>query len=246
MRAYPDRGLHGRTVREIGLRIVSGKLLPGTTLDVDEFGRELDVSRTVIREALKVLSAKGLVDARPKIGTYVRRREEWNLLDPDVLRWQFEGATDAVIFDKLAEVRSIVEPAAAALAASRRTDGDLVTLSHALDDMTDRVKLEDSAGITEADLRFHRALLAAAHNEFIEQMEAIMEAGLHARDLVVHGARVDHGPSLALHRGVVEAVRMGSVHQARDRMEQLLHHSLVDERKVLGDERKVVGDAAPA
>src|SRR6187399_3464470 len=118
-RTYPRRGLHGAVVHEIGVRIVDGQLQPGETLPDNGFLGEPDVSRTVVREAIKVLAAKGLVESRPKTGTRVRAPESWNLLDPDVLAWQQEGTPQPVFLRKLTEVRLIVEPAAAELAAQR-------------------------------------------------------------------------------------------------------------------------------
>ena len=96
-----------------------------------ELEAELDVSRSVIREALRVLKAKGLIDARQKRGTFVQPRTEWKLLDPDVIRWQFAGRDDEQLFNDLAELRGIIEPAAAGLAALRRDDEDLAALDAA-------------------------------------------------------------------------------------------------------------------
>src|SRR5439155_9436415 len=129
---YAARGLHGQTVEVIAERIVTGVLAEGATLDIAALQAELDVSLTALREALKVLAAKGLVDARPKRGTFVRPREDWSLLDPDLLRWRFGNSTDSRFLGDLAEVRLIVEPAGARLAAERRTVEDLMTLERAL------------------------------------------------------------------------------------------------------------------
>ena len=92
VRTYPRRGLHGAVVHEIGVRIIRGDLSPGEPLPTeDELGSQLGVSRTVLREALKVLAAKRLVESRPKTGTRVLDRSDWNLLDPDVLAWHLEA-----------------------------------------------------------------------------------------------------------------------------------------------------------
>src|SRR5690606_9656668 len=125
MAASAGRGVHGQTVEYIGRRIVTGELEEGATIDVVALESELDVSRTVVREALRVLAAKGLVGARQKRGTFVRPHVEWNLLDRDVLRWQWVERTDAEFFENLQEVRAIVEPAGARLAAQRRTAEDV-------------------------------------------------------------------------------------------------------------------------
>src|SRR5919108_94538 len=118
-RTYPRRGLHGAVVHEIGVRIVRGELEPGDTLPENGLADEPAVSRTVVREAIKVLAAKRLVESRPKTGTRVRPRRDWNLLDPDVLAWQVEAGADTDFLAQALEVRRMIEPAAARLAAER-------------------------------------------------------------------------------------------------------------------------------
>ena len=129
---YPDRSLHVRVVHAIGRKILGGELPPWALLPAEP---ELGASRTVLREAIKVLTAKGLVEARPKIGTRVRPRDAWHLLDPDVLAWQQRGAGRPSLLRTLTDVRRIIEPAAAGLAASRADAGDLAALAEALDEM---------------------------------------------------------------------------------------------------------------
>src|SRR3954469_676249 len=102
---YPRRGLHGEIVHEIGLRILRGDLRPGDVLPgEEELGGELGVSRTVLREAIKVLAAKRLVESRPKTGTRVLPRGEWNLIDPDVLAWRLEADPDEQFFADVNEL----------------------------------------------------------------------------------------------------------------------------------------------
>ncbi|SCL20296.1 DNA-binding transcriptional regulator, FadR family [Micromonospora rhizosphaerae] len=228
MSNYPDRGLHGHVVREVGRRIVAGEFPPGTTIEVDRLEREYDVSLTVVREALRVLAAKGLVDARPKRGTFVRPRTDWSLLDPDLLRWQFEGADNDAFLANLAEVRLIVEPQGARLAAARRTDADLDALEAALASVTAEPTTEV---IVDADLAFHRALLAATHNELLVRMEHIIEIGLRTRDLIVHaeGHRDDFLPP---HREVLDAVRAADGDRAEQAMRALLEQAARDEREL--------------
>ncbi|KPC92412.1 GntR family transcriptional regulator, partial [Streptomyces sp. NRRL F-6602] len=132
MAEYVGRGLHGQIVEKVGTRIVQGRLRVGETLDMTSLINELGISQTVLREAVKVLTAKGLVDARQKRGTFVRPREDWNLLDADVIRWQFDADTPELVLRDLAELRLIVEPAAARLAAERRTEEDLTALETTL------------------------------------------------------------------------------------------------------------------
>ena len=176
MSRYIGRGVHGTTVEVLGAQIVDGTLAPGDVLDLSVIGRALDVSLTALREAIKVLMAKGLLDARQKKGTFVRPREEWNVLDSDVIRWRHQSGDAVGVQRDLAEVRRAIEPAAAGLAAERRTDEDLVELEQALEEMRGARggSAHDSAG---ADLRFHQALLGATHNELFAQIEHLRRAG---------------------------------------------------------------------
>src|SRR3989442_3219555 len=105
-RSYPQRGLHGEVVESIALRILRGDLRPGQTLpNADALSVEMQVSRTLIREAIKVLAAKGLLESRPKTGTRVRSRSDWSLLDPDVMAWTYQAKPDVQFLRNLTEVR---------------------------------------------------------------------------------------------------------------------------------------------
>lgn len=227
MAAYTGRGLHGQTVETLGQRIVSGRLGEGETIDIAALRDELDLSVTAIREALRVLSAKGLVDARQKRGTYVLPRARWNLLDDDVARWQLSGEVDRGLLRDLHEVRAIVEPAAAELAAARRSEADLDELDAALARMATAVGPGSAGDAVAADLAFHRALLAAARNEFLARMEVVIEAGLAQRDRLVHSAEPGHDPVPA-HRNVLEAIRRQDPAAARRAVDALLVTSAAD------------------
>lgn len=218
MTGYTGRGLHGQVVDELGARIVSGRLGRDASIDLGRLEAELDVSRTMLREALKVLAAKGLIDARQKRGTYVLPREQWNLLDADVLRWQLSARPTGELLGSLAEVRAIVEPAGARLAAARRDDADVAALSEALAAMTS----ESTVDIVAADLRFHRALLAASHNELLARMAAVTEAGPATRGALVHGGDAPVECPVPAHRAVFDAVEAGDRDAAEQTMRALL------------------------
>ena len=233
MSRYIGRGVHGTTVEVLGAQIVDGTLAPGDVLDLSVIGRALDVSLTALREAIKVLMAKGLLDARQKKGTFVRPREEWNVLDSDVIRWRHQSGDAVGVQRDLAEVRRAIEPAAAGLAAARRTDEDLVELEQALEEMKNARggSAHDSAG---ADLRFHQALLGATHNELFAQMSIFVEPALLIRDELVHGHEVtDPVPS---HGRVVEAIIAQDADAAADAARALLDDSVADVEKVLTEE----------
>lgn len=231
MTNYSKRGLHGQTVREVARRILTGEFPPGATIAVAELETEMDVSRTALREALKVLAAKGLVGARQKRGTFVRDRSDWNLLDADVIRWQFADRSDDSFLDNLHELRGIVEPASARLAALRRTDADIAALDAALAKMAEAG--DDAARAVAADLDFHRALLSATHNELVERMEVLIETGLAARDRLVHGAH-PHDDPVPSHRAVADAVRRGDPNTAELAMRWLLDKAKSDQRRTTG------------
>ncbi|AQW53982.1 FadR/GntR family transcriptional regulator [Streptomyces violaceusniger] len=237
MTPYARRGVHGQTVEALARRILGGEIPEGATLDLVALQSELDVSLTALRESLKVLAAKGMVDARQKRGTFVRNRSDWNLLDADVLRWQFHSdrTTDAdrALLRNLAEVRSIIEPAAVRLAAERRTDADLAALDAAVDAMG--AGGSDAAHAVEADLAFHRALLVATHNELLERMEMVIESGLAHRDRIVHSSPHSQDPVPA-HRAVLDAVRAQDPQTAEAAMRALLDQAGRDLDRVGGSD----------
>lgn len=237
------RGIHGFVVANLGGRIIRGEIAPGDILDPLKLEHELGVSRTVVREALRVLTAKGMVDARPKRGTYVLPRESWSLLDEDVLQWQMESRADDTFLANLAEVRAMVEPAGARLAAERRTDEDLDALREACDAMARPDATAEE--VVDADLAFHRRLLFAAHNELLQRMEMIIEAGLRARDLLVHS----HGTwadSVSEHRAVLDAVEAQDVDAAERAVRALLEQADRDVRELLSTRPAQAGtDTSP-
>src|SRR5688572_1560608 len=122
--------LHGTIARDLGVLIVSGKYRPGEILNGEVAASDrLHVSRGAYREAVRILAAKGLVESKPKVGTRISQPERWHLLDPDVLAWIFEFEPDDTLLSSLFELRRVVEPHAASLAAKRRTDKDLADMA---------------------------------------------------------------------------------------------------------------------
>ncbi|MFI6936175.1 FadR/GntR family transcriptional regulator [Streptomyces sp. NPDC050287] len=225
MVTHPGRGLHGQAVEEMGRRIIRGDYPPGSVLHPDKLEEDLGVSKTVVREALRVLASKGLIESRQKRGTTIRPRADWNLLDSDLLRWQGSSAPTDRFLDDLAEVRAIVEPAGARLAAARRTDADLAAIRLALDAMA--AAGADADAMVEADLAFHRALLEAAHNELLSRMEVVIEAGLRIRDRIVHGAQ-HFSDSVPVHRELLRAIEAGDPDAAVSAVESLLTQASQD------------------
>lgn len=165
------RRLRGAIAHYLGRAIVSGEIQPGAKLTGEvENAEALNVSRSAYREAVQVLTAKGLVASKPKDGTRVLPRSNWNLLDPMVLAWAFAGEPDPGFVRDLFELRAVVEPAVARMAAERRDKEDIRQMKNALADMRHHT-LATEAG-RAADREFHDALLRAAHNEVMMSLAA--------------------------------------------------------------------------
>jgi len=203
---YPRAGLHGQVVHAIGRQILSGEIRPGELLAAP---LPLRASRTVLREAIKVLAAKGLVESRPKTGTRVRQRRAWNLLDPDVLAWQQEGAPRQAFLRKLTEVRGIVEPAAAELAAERSGARELSAIEAAFRDMESALAAPapDHKAFDQADMLFHQAIVRACGNDILQQMSQVVYSALLLSFQVTSRLPGRARASLPRHRAILEAIR---------------------------------------
>ncbi|HEX6703140.1 MAG TPA: FadR/GntR family transcriptional regulator [Albitalea sp.] len=217
---YSGRNLHGQVVHELGRRIVGGSCPPGQALpNEEELCRELGVSRTALRESVKVLAAKGLVESRPRIGTRVRANEDWNMLDPDVLAWRCATLPDARFVMQLNEMREIIEPASAALAARNRNQAQLRHIEDAYAAMAAAENIDDWVS---ADLQFHIAILSATNNPLLRPLGAMIGTALES--LLVLSARKagDFKVALPEHAAVLEAIRRQDSDTAQQRMAGLL------------------------
>jgi GntR family transcriptional regulator, galactonate operon transcriptional repressor len=208
--------IHGSVVDAIGRWILGGTYAPEDLLPrEDDLAVELGVSRTSIREAVKVLSAKGLLQARRRVGVRVRDRDDWNLLDPQVLSWHPDVGRDEALITSLIEARRIIEPAAAALAAKRATAADLARIEQAYLGMERNLRTNLEA-CCEADLKFHVSVVAASHNVVLKGLTGTIEAALRAT-FAITNRRLASAQSRALsaHRAVFECVRMRDAEGAR-------------------------------
>jgi DNA-binding FadR family transcriptional regulator len=219
--------IHGAIASEIGLSIVSGRLRPGHVLEGEvEASSRRKVSRTAYREAMRILSAKGLVHSRPRTGTRVSPVTDWHLLDPDVLTWLFSAIPKPEVLHSLFELRTVVEPAAAALAATRRTQSHLTEMRRALDDMT-RHTLHKREG-RDADKAFHAALLAATANPFVISLTNGVTAAVNAlTEFKQRLARIKRDP-VPDHLRVYDAIAAKDPDAARDAMTRLIRLAVLD------------------
>lgn len=196
---------HGAIAQKLGVAILSGDFAPGHVLGAEVIASEaLGVSRTAYREAIQVLTAKGLVESRPKAGTWVLPRERWNLLDPEVLAWAFAGEPDIAFILGLFELRAIVEPAAAALAAQRRTGDDIAAMEQALGAMEQHT-LANEAGRT-ADRDFHAAILRATRNDALIVLSSSIGAAVNWTTQFKQRARALPRDPIPEHRRVFNAI----------------------------------------
>jgi DNA-binding FadR family transcriptional regulator len=199
------KNVHGSTVDFLGEAIVGGRYAVGASLPAEPLlCEELGVSRTVIRESVKSLVAKGLISTGPKVGTRVLPDENWNWFDPDVVNWQGRVGLTAEFLRDLQELRRLIEPAAVRLAAERATPADIAQIEAAFAGMKKAV-FEGGDYITY-DLRFHQGLLRACGNRMMVQMSKAIGALLRT-SFEISTIRKD-GPkhSLPLHRAVLDAV----------------------------------------
>lgn len=201
------RNLPAQIIYTLGSQIVSGEVPTGAILTSESLELRFGVSRTVVREALKVLHDKGLTRARTKIGTIVLSRNDWKLLDPDVIKWLNDSGQGAELVRDLEEVRASYEPWVARIAAKRRGTNDINTLNAAMKRMTDAFLKEgaDSPIIVEADSVFHQALLDATQNELMKQMGLLFIPLLRIRnEMVLHV--ISNGEFLIAHQAIVDAI----------------------------------------
>jgi DNA-binding FadR family transcriptional regulator len=219
--------LHGAIARDLGEMIVSGRYKPGHVLDGEiESSEALQVSRTAYREAVRILAAKGLVESRPKVGTRVSPQGQWHLLDPDVLIWIFAGNPDSSTLYSLFELRGIVEPPAAALAATRRTQKHLDNMRRALDSMS-RHTLQIEAG-RHADQEFHAALLSASGNPFIVSLTNGVTAAVEALTEFKQRTMPLVRDPVPDHERVYDAVAAKDAESARRAMAELIRLAIMD------------------
>lgn len=219
--------LHGSIARDLGVAITTGEYQPGDLL-VGEIAssEKLDVSRTAYREAVRILAAKGLVESKPKVGTKVTPRDRWHLLDPDVVEWAFEGDPDLDLLESLFELRSIVESAAAALAAERRSSDHLDAMRDAIERMA-HFTLATPEG-RQADQDFHATLLAATGNPYIISLTKGVSAAVNTTTMFKQRDRPLTRDPVPDHLRVFQAIADRDAVRAQTEMRTLVALALQD------------------
>jgi DNA-binding FadR family transcriptional regulator len=231
MKRVESRGLHEGMIEEIGRRIICGEFAPGNPLPSEaELCQVLEVSRTALREALRVLAAKGLVEAKRKIGTIVRPSETWNYLDADILSWLLQAQEADRVIGELYELRHLIEPIAASLAARNANAADVHALREACRDM--ELAGDDGEQIKAPDMRFHRAIIEASGNRLFSSLAHVIGAALAVNFDLVSKAPRGQKHSMPAHRRVLDAIANRDAPAARLAMQKLIEDSQQDARAV--------------
>ncbi|QNK01239.1 FadR/GntR family transcriptional regulator [Dyella telluris] len=224
-----SRSLYGHVVHELGQRIIGGDIKPGELLPREELlAEELEVSRTALREGMKVLVAKGLVESRPKVGTRVRDTRAWHQLDADVLAWRCALMPTEDFVRKLADMREVIEPAAAATAAKYRTYEQLRQIEEAFAAMEAAANLDAWA---DADLAFHEAVLNATNNELMVSLFTVIESAMATFFVLSARTAKNFKDALPLHGEVLDAIRRSDPDAARGAMLAMVEESRANMRR---------------
>lgn len=232
------KNVHGNTVDHLGEAIVAGRYPAGSSIpSAPRLCEELGVSRTVIRESVKSLVAKGLVSTGPRVGTRVLSEDQWNWFDPDVILWKSKSGLTREFLRDLQDLRRVLEPAAVRMAAERATARDLAEIAAAYEGM--RKAVEEGGDYVAHDLLFHQGLLRASHNRMIVQMSKVLSALLRT-SFEISTSRKD-GPksSLPLHRAVLDAVIARNPAKAEKAVLILIDGANQDIEEVLAGRRKL-------
>jgi DNA-binding FadR family transcriptional regulator len=202
--------LHADLLDKLGRRIADGELADGAVLRAEELAAHFDVSRTVVREAVRVLESMGMVSSRRRVGVTVEPRTHWNAFDPLIIRWRLAGSGREAQLQSLSELRAGIEPVAARFAAERATPEQCGRLTGAVMDMAVHGRSGDLQAYLAADIVFHRTLLTASGNEMLGALADVVAEVLTGR--TTHGLMpaTPDPVAIRMHADVAQAV------QARD------------------------------
>ncbi len=221
----PLANLNGQVTEILALRILGGEYPPGASLPNEKDLHEgLGVSRTTLREAIKTLSSKGLVSVGPSIGTRVRPHAEWNLLDPDTMRWRLQLGVTAKLVQDIYELRECFEPTASQFAAERAGDAERQSIWDAYEDL---VASRESGGdkSVAADVAFHRTILLCSQNDLLSALANVIEATLYASFQIARNWNNISNDMIAQHEAIAKAIVAGNGAAARRATERLLKSS---------------------
>ena len=239
------KNVHGNTVDHLGEAIVAGRYAAGGSIPPEPvLCEELGVSRTVIREAVKSLVAKGLLTTGPKVGTRVQAEEQWNWFDADVIVWQTKAGLSVDFLQDLQDLRRVVEPAAVRLAASRATAQDIADMEEAYAGM--KRAIDFGGDYITPDLRFHQGLIRSSHNRMLVQMSRALGALLRTSFEISTTRKDGPSSSLPLHRAVLDAVIAREPARAEQAILVLIDGARKDIDQVLATRKRLPRISRPA
>ncbi|TFC05973.1 FadR family transcriptional regulator [Cryobacterium adonitolivorans] len=220
--------LHTRVTEDVGRSIVDGTVPAGTVLLSDEIERRQGVSRSVIREAIRVLGSMGLVESVKRVGIRVLPPASWNAYDPTIIRWRLLGPGKGEQLRSLTELRSAVEPMAAELAARHAAASVSADLLDVAELMRTAGDTGDLTQFLELDIRFHRLVLRGSGNEMFAKLDGAVAAVLSGRTDLGLMPDHPHENTLQLHAEVAEAISGAQPQKAREAMELIMRRTYAE------------------
>ena len=217
----PGRGLHGHVLDSLGPAITAGEYPPGSVLRTEELAQGFDVSRSVMREAVRVLESMRLVESRRRVGVTVQPKSAWNVYDPQVIRWRLAGADRPHQLRSLTVLRSAIEPVAAGLAARHASAEQCAELTECALGMVAHSRGHKLEGYLVHDKAFHRVILTASGNEMFAPLGDVVAEGLAGRTHPQGVCADPHPAAVTLHVQVAEAVREGDAARAEELTRQI-------------------------
>lgn len=220
--------LHSRVIDDVGLAVIDGRTPPGTVLHSDELAHHQGVSRSVIREVVRVLASMGLVESVKRIGIRVLPPSRWNVYDPTVIRWRLSGAGKGAQLRSLSELRASVEPMAAELAAQHCPPDISAQLMAIAGQMRTAGRAGDLSHFLELDILFHRLVLHGSGNEMFASLDEPIAAVLSGRTELGLMPRNPHETALQWHVDVADAIQGHHPAKARDAMELIMRRTIAE------------------
>ncbi len=233
----PTDNLHSRVTRALALQVLKAEQNSELAVfpNEGELCKQLGVSRSILREAVKVLADKGMVQVRPRSGTRARPRADWNQLDPDLLAWQADLKPDPRFLRDLCEVRLAIEPIAAGFAALRASNDEIAIIRECLGRRLQVVAARDLEGAVEADLNYHSAVVAASHNPLFRHLNATIHAPF--RVALSYTLLLPASVALELeeYRTLTEAIEQRNPLEARRSAEEIVGFAMLAVEQVIRD-----------
>ncbi len=223
--------LHEQVAKTLSLSIIRRELEPGSLIpNEDELCQQFDVSRTVIREAIRIMDARGLVEVRPRIGTRICPPSKWALTDPTLLAWQLESAPDFKLIQNLFELRNMIEPMVAKFTTQRASDEEIEHICAVFDEMKNAATIDEHI---DADLRLHLAIIDACGNKLVcSPLRPLIENTLGSSFRLFIRSLEKARLSLPLHEAIVNAIKNRDPEGAANAVRSMLESSAEDVRKL--------------